>query len=336
MMKLFNLELPIIQAPMAGGITTPELVAAVSNAGGLGSLGAGYMQPEDIRQAVKAIKQLTKKPFSVNLFIPENSSSFYDVSSTKQCLTSLWKELSDTAPEFSTSSPPSFEKQIEVLLEENIPVFSFTFGIPDSSIIKRFKKQNTFIYAAATTPEEAKLVEQAGVDAIVCQGQEAGGHRGTFSSYDPLYSLHCLLSLIKEEVKLPLIAAGGIMTSASIAAMLALGAVAVQLGTAFLTTHESGAHPTYKKALLAKSSPTELTQVFSGKPARGIVNRFMEKMNHYPIAPYPTQHFLTQPLRSLAAEKGHAEFMSLWAGQGYPLCLDISVQDLMKQLSQNL
>lgn len=334
--KLFNLDIPIIQAPM-GGIATPELVAAVSNAGALGSFGAGYMQPEDIRSSIRKIKSLTKKPFNINLFILETSSTSYDLSSMKTLLTPLWKELSDTPFEIPTLSPPSFDAQAEVLLEESIPIFSFTFGIPSTSLIKRFKKQGTLVCGTATNPEEAILLEEAGVDAIVCQGTEAGGHRGNFSSPDPFYSLSTLLMLTKKRVKTPLIAAGGIMDGDSAAAAFLLGASAVQLGTAFITTKESGAHSIYKQALLKKTYlPTTFTKAFTGKLARGIISPLMKKLDDYEIPPYPIQHLLTQKIRFLAAEKNRADLMSLWAGQCYPLCLSIAAAELIHLIVKEL
>jgi nitronate monooxygenase len=335
--KLFKQKMPIIQAPMAGGITTPELVATVSNAGAIGSLGAGYMTPDEIRSAIKKIKSLTQKPFNVNLFISEYSNPTYDTSLIQALLTPLWKELSNTPFEADYFQPPSFENQVEVILEESVPIFSFTFGIPSSSLIKHFKAQGTLICGTATTPEEAQELENAEVDAIVCQGQEAGGHRGNFSSYDPLYGLLTLLSLTKEKVRTPLIAAGGIMNGRSVSATLSAGACAAQLGTAFITTAESGAHPIYKENLLKiPCLPTALTKAFTGKPARAIINVFMQKLEEHEIPPYPIQHFLTHRLRSLAAQKNHPEWMSLWAGQGYPLCRSISAGELIRQITQEL
>jgi nitronate monooxygenase len=172
---------------------------------------------------------------------------------------------------------------------------------------------------------------------IVCQGQEAGGHRGNFSSYDPFYSLSPLLQLTRETVKTPLIAAGGIMNGAAAASTFLLGASLVQLGTAFLTTTESGAHPLYKQTLLTKLElPTTFTKTFTGKTARGIINLLMEKLSHHAIPPYPVQHFLTHQLRLLAAEKNRSDLMSLWAGQGYPLCKSLSASDLIKDISKDL
>lgn len=327
--RLFNVEIPVIQAPMAGGITMPELVAAVSNTGALGSLGAGYMPPDEIRECIRKIKSLTSKPFNVNLFIPEEST--LKGFSANKFLLSCWHQLTDTP--FESGTPVSFQDQVEVLFEERVPIFSFTFGIPSASLIQKFKTQGTLMYGTATTPEEAELLEKAGVDAICCQGVEAGGHRGTFSTYDPLLGLFPLLSLTKQKVKIPLIAAGGIMDGSSVTAAFLVGAAAVQLGTAFLTAKESHAHPTYKKALLEKPHPpTALTKVFTGKPARGLVNTFMNQFDTTEILPYPAQHYLTQKLRSLAAQKKRPDLMSLWAGQGYPLCRSLSAAELVHQI----
>lgn len=337
--KLFTQSIiPIIQAPMAGGITTPELVATVSNTGALGSLGAGYMTPNEIRSAIRKIKSLTQKPFNVNLFIPESTLSEYDTSPMNELLATWWRELSDTPFEIAYSTKPlSFEDQVQVVLEEKVPVFSFTFGIAPPSLIGDFKTQGTLVFGTATTPEEAEALENVGVDAIVCQGQEAGGHRGTFSSYDPLYGLLILLALTKEKVKTPLIAAGGIMNGRSASAAFLAGACAAQLGTAFLTTTESGATSVYREALLQTPHlPTALTKAFTGKAARSVINAFMQKLESHPVPPYPIQHFLTHRLRSLAAQKNRPELMSIWAGQGYPLCRSISAAALIHQIVQEL
>ena len=240
----------------------------------------------------------------------------------------------DLSPFSRWPSPPfSFEEQVEVILQEGVPVFSFTFGILPRSLISRFQQSGTLVYGTATTPEEAEELEKLGVDAIVCQGQEAGGHRGNFSSDDPLYSLSTLLMLIKERVETPLIAAGGIMNGSSVAAAFLLGAEAVQMGTAFITTTESGAPPAYKEALLKRSGPpTVLTKAFTGKLARAVMNPFIKEFEGGSVPPYPIQHFLTHPLRTLAAREGCSDLIALWAGQGYPLCRALSAKELIDEL----
>jgi len=322
---------------MAGGFTTPELVAAVSNAGALGSLGAGYLQPQEIQNVLRRIKSLTNCPFNVNTFVEKVETIAQDISPVLEKLHCFWQEVSEEPFTPFISSLPSFEKQIDVLLAEKIPVFSFTFGTPPLELIRRFQQQGTLVFGTATTPEEAQELEEIGVDAIVCQGFESGGHRGNFSSQDPFLGLSALLALTKSRVTTPLIAAGGIMNGRGVRAALALGADAAQLGTAFLTTAESGAHPTYKQALLQKPArPTRISQAFTGKPARAIVNRFMEVLDLLQVPTYPVQHCLTAKLRALAAEKGRPDLMSLWAGQGYPLCQSISAVELIRQITQEI
>lgn len=336
-LKFLDLDIPIIQAPMAGGITSPELVAAVSNTGALGSVGAGYMTPDDIRTTIRSIKSLTNKPYNINLFVPETPESAADPSSMIQALKALWREMSDEPFETSSSSQPSFVEQVDVLLQEKVPYFSFTFGIPSDDIITKFKNNGTKILGTATTPDEAVELEKAGVDAIVCQGYEAGGHRGNFSSKDPCFSLLSLLSLASKRVKVPLVAAGGIMNGRLGASAILAGAKAVQMGTAFITVKESQAANTYKQVLLnGPYSPTCITKVVSGKPARAIENDLIEKLDGKDVPPYPKQHYLTQKLRALAAKKGKSEYMFLLAGQGYPLCGSQSAAELVKQISEEL
>ncbi len=332
-----NLKIPVIQAPMAGGHTTPELIAAVCNAGALGSLGAGYMEPEAIRTAIQKTRTLTKLPFNVNLFAPSTQSPSHEVAAATEALIPIWRELSLDEFEMPFFELPSFEEQVQVLLEENVSIFSFTFGIPSSAILKAFKEKGVVVIGTATTPEEAEKLEAAGVDAIVCQGKEAGGHRGNFSDKDPLYSLEDLLSLSVGRIKLPLIAAGGLMDGAAVASVLEAGAGAAQMGTVFLTTVESGSAALYKQTLLQEPhAPTVLTKTFTGKSARTILNGFIEKMDQHPIADYPIQHLLTRKLRALAAEKGRPDLMAIWAGQGYPLCREISALKLLNEISNFL
>jgi nitronate monooxygenase len=280
--KKLGIQYPIIQAPMAGGATTPELVAAVSNAGGLGSFAAGYLMPDDIRSAIRKIRELTKNPFSVNLFIPEKHHVTADEMNAMcnilgECCFDLKIKIEPLKPPYSHS----FEDQMNILLEENVPIFSFTFGIPNADWISKFKNKNTVLIGTATNLEEALLLEKNQIDFIVAQGSEAGDHRGTFIGKAEK-SLTKLLSLIPEMInhtKTPIIAAGGIMDADSIMSAMKLGASAVQMGTAFLSCYESGIHPKYKEKLLTlKNDETTLTRAFSGKMARGIKNKFITLM----------------------------------------------------------
>ncbi len=330
-----RVSLPLIQAPMAGGITTPELVAAVSKAGGVGSLGAALMQPEEIRKAIHRIRELTRRPFNVNLF---SAPPLHEMANCDPFLHHLKKyegELGFTVSTELLLLPP-FEKQVEALLQEEIPIFSFTFGIPPIGIIREFQKRNTLVIGTATHVKEAFALQEAGVDFIVAQGKEAGGHRGTFLE-DALLPTLQLVQECKSQVKKPCIAAGGIMHGKEIAAALKAGAVAVQMGTAFLTCAESGAHPAYKKALLEwKKRKTILTRAFTGKWARAIENRFLREIGQVEIPPYPIARSLMNPLQKAAAKGHNAEFMSLWAGEHFPFCEAGSAQEWIAKISLEL
>lgn len=332
---LLQTRLPIIQAPMAGGPTTPELVAAVSNAGALGSLGAGYMTPQAIQESIRAIKRYTNQPFAVNLFIPSQASeAIPDVAPMKQFLLQM-------SPRHETqgdaASIPAFEDQLAVVIAERVPVFSFTFGQLKPEMVLELQSRGTTVVGTATTVEEAVALATSGVDAIVAQGYEAGGHRGTFLCHveAALIGTMALIPQIVNQLRIPVIASGGIMDGRGIAASLMLGAAGVQLGTSFLVTEESGAHPVYKQAVLESgASDTVLTSGFSGKAARAIRNRFTDEIREFPgeIPPYPTQNALTRPLRNWAAEQGDPDYLSLFAGQGAAMGRALPAAELVHQL----
>jgi nitronate monooxygenase len=336
--EILKIEYPILQAGMAGGITTPELVAAVSNAGGLGMLGAGYMTPEQIRDAIREIRDRTDRPFGINLFVPEQvSESPENIARMNKHLATYRQQLGLMSEPDITKYAESFEDQLAVVFEEHVPVFSFTFGIPSPNIIREIKNQGIVVVGTATTVREAVTLEQNGVDLIVAQGNEAGGHRGTFLGpwQESLVGLMALLPQMVDQVHVPVIAAGGIMDARAIVASLVLGASAVQMGTAFLTCTESGAHPCYKEALLASTDEsTVITRAFSGKPARGIKNLFIVEMEQYTgeIPAYPIQNALTREIRQAAAKQNRTEWMSLWAGQASAMCKTQSATELMRDL----
>ncbi|WP_083511672.1 NAD(P)H-dependent flavin oxidoreductase [Alicyclobacillus acidiphilus] len=344
--RMLGIQYPIIQAPMAGGPSTPELVAAVSNEGGLGFLGAGYMSADSIRSGIRRIRELTDKPFGVNLFIPDENIQLDReiINSMKRQLKSLGSFAEEFAGEIDSiqvehTPGADFAKQLEVIIEERVPIFSFTFGCPTRETIEELKARGTCVIGTATTVAEAMTLERAGVDAIVAQGYEAGGHRGTFLGFgaSSLIGTIALVPQIVDTVHLPVIASGGIMDGRGIAACLALGASAVQMGTAFLASLESGAHPEHKHAILhSRDAETVITTAFSGKPARGIRNDFMTIMEAYeaPIPPYPVQNTLTRPLRNWAARQSNPAFMSLWAGQAFALSREASASDLVRRFVQ--
>ncbi|WP_377890218.1 NAD(P)H-dependent flavin oxidoreductase [Alkalihalobacillus sp. R86527] len=319
LLELLKINHPIIQAGMAGGVTTPELVAAVSNAGGLGTLGAGYMAPEDMRKSIQKIKSLTRKSFGVNVFVPERpSATETEISRVNELLKPFRNELgieNETQPEVDESL---FDKQLKVLKEEKVPVCSFTFGIPEKAIIHDLKNEGVVLIGTATTVEEAILNEQHGMDAVVAQGSEAGGHRGTFTdSYrQSMIGTMSLIPQVADHVSIPVIAAGGIMDGRGVCASMVLGADGAQLGTAFVTCKESGAKPQHKEAILhTKETETVMTASFSGKPARGIRNAFIERMEGHEPLDYPLQNALTKGIRKEAALQNRPEYMSLWSGQ---------------------
>ncbi|WP_239328957.1 nitronate monooxygenase [Paenibacillus sp. ACRRX] len=327
--KLLGVRYPLIQAGMAGGVTTPELVAAVSEAGGLGTLGAAYMQPEQIRTAVRRIRQLSSRPFAVNLFAVSMQDDWTRLDEVQEQLRPARERfglpLGEAAAEsqHSYSTPDWFDEQLDVLLQEEVPVVSTAFGLLTELRMRELHRRGVLVTAMVTTVREALTAEQSGADVIVAQGSDAGGHRSTFDlSAHPqgaLVGTFSLVPQIVDAVRVPVVAAGGIMDGRGLAAALMLGAQGVQMGTRFLTADESGAHPAYQQALLSSNEEsTVMTNVFSGRPARGISNAFIRSMELSEVKPlpFPSQNTLTNELRCAAAAQDDADYMSLWAGQG--------------------
>lgn len=337
-----RLAIPIIQAPMAGGGDTPELIAAASNAGGLGSLGAAYLTPEQIIEKGEAIRRLTSKPFAVNLFAPTASVEAQPelVEQARLALAPFYEEVGVSEPAL-LSSAPSFNDQFEACLAIGAAVFSFTFGQVPQQCVAAAKQHGMLVMGTATTVREAILLEQDGVDVVIAQGSEAGGHRGTFcTSFDRgMIGLFSLLPQIVDAVTVPVIASGGIMDGRGIVAAMTLGASMVQMGTAFLVCEEAGVTACYKDAVLRSSEEdTELTSAFSGRPARGIRNRFTNAYRDraIPIAPFPLQNALTRPLRSAASAQGKSEYLSLWCGQSPRLARPMSATELIAVLRSEI
>jgi nitronate monooxygenase len=339
LLRRIGIEHPIIQAPMAGGPSTPALVAAVSSAGALGSFAGGYLPPEAIRSAIQEIRRLADRPFGVNLFVPEparRSPTDDEVARAQEALRPFRDELGIPVPP-RIPPPPPFEAQLGVVLEERVPVFSFTFGTLPEADVKRLHERGILVMGTATTPREAAALERAGVDAVVAQGSEAGGHRGTFAGppEEGLIGTMALVPQVVDRVGVPVVAAGGIMDGRGLVAALALGASAVQMGTAFLASAESGAHPRHKEAVLTRSDEdrTALTRAFTGRLARGVRNRFMVEMEQRgAILPYPHQGLLTQDIRQASARDGRDEFLSLWAGQAAPLATGKGAREIVDDL----
>jgi nitronate monooxygenase len=330
---------PIIQAPLAGGGDTPDLVAAVCEAGALGFIGAAYLTPSQISEASRAVKARTTRPFGINLFAPlPTPARPTDPRRAVERVAQFYAELRLPPPQVPASGDAPFYEQLEPALASGAAVFSFTFGVLPESAIGAIKNRGMFLIGTATTVEEAVTLETAGVDAVVTQGSEAGGHRSTFrGSFEAgMVGTIALVPQVVDAVRIPVVASGGIMDGRGIAAALALGASAVQMGTAFLTCDESGIPPAYKDAIIgAAEHETRLTRAFSGRPARGIVNRFMTEVDRGAeddILPFPLQNGLTRPLRSEAAKQGRAEFLSLWAGQGTRMARRQSARQLVERL----
>jgi nitronate monooxygenase len=338
--ELLKIEYPIIQAPMAGGITTPELVGAVSEFGALGSVGAGYLTSVQLDEQIKEIKARTSKPFNVNLFVPEDQVSFSIEDVLR--MSAVLKKMNMPLQDFSFTNEANhinYEKQLEVILQNDVPICSFTFGIPSKEVITELKKEGRIVIGTATTVEEALLFEEWGADIIVAQGNEAGGHRGTFkgsAKSDACIGTMALVPQAADAVDIPIIAAGGIADARGIAAALVLGAKGVQLGSVFIPCLESGAASAYKSKIInSNENDTILTKAFSGKYARGITNDFIQHMKPYEnlLLPYPVQNEVTKPLRIKAAKEQNPQNMSLWAGQGLRMINDsFSAKELLTKL----
>jgi nitronate monooxygenase len=337
-----GIRYPIIQAPLAGGGDTPELVAAVSEAGGFGFIGAAYLTPPQISESSRAVKARTDRPFGVSLFAPLRTvEAPKDPGPALARLAPFYAELGLPAPQVPAFRADSFDEQFAAALQSDASVMSFTFGILPRDAIEATKARGMLLVGTATTVAEALALERAGVDAVVTQGSEAGGHRGTFSGpfEAGMVGTMALVPQVVDAVTVPVIASGGIMDGRGIAAALALGASAVQMGTAFLTCSEAGIPEVYKAAILASHEDgTRLTRAFSGRPARGIVNRFMNDLENPDvqdaILPFPLQNALTRPLRAAAAKQGRAEYLSLWAGQGLRMARRQSAADLVARLAR--
>lgn len=340
--KRLNLTHPIIQAPMAGGATTVGLVVAVCEAGALGFIGAAYLTPSQIIEVSREVRARTSRPFGINLFAPLPSPDQpKNAGSALELLAPFYAELGLPPPALPVLMGDTFNEQITAALESGAFVFSFTFGILPTTAIEAIKARGMFLIGTATTVEEATQLESAGVDAVVAQGSEAGAHRGTFA-FDfnaAMVGTMALVPQVVDAVTVPVIASGGIMDGRGIAAGLALGASAVQMGTAFLTCDEAGISETHKEAILkAREHETRVTRAFSGRPARGIVNRLMTEIDRLDtsfeaILPYPLQNALTRPLRNAAAKQGRSDYLSLWAGQGVRLARRQSAAELVARLA---
>lgn len=339
--ELLGIQYPILQGPMGGGFSTAELLAAVSNAGGLGSFGAYTLTPEEISEAGKAIKSKTDKPYNINLWVSDVDKSLADypkesLEKVKALFKPYFNELNIPLPELSTDIPSKFEKQVDVLFEIRPAVFSFIFGIPSKEILAESRKLGIKTIGAATTLDEALALEEARVDAIVASGFEAGGHRPSFLRpvQDSQTGLFALIQQLKSKTKTPIIAAGGITDAKGVAAALILGADAVQLGTAFLVTDESGATPIHKDLLLSdKPKHTVLSKSLTGRMGRMVSNKIADEVKfETDVLPFPLQTKLIAPLRAAALAQGRIDMINFWSGQNTATLKYHKADELMQAL----
>ena len=327
---------PIVQAPLAGGGDTPALVAAVAEAGALGFIGAAYLTPAQIAESAGAVRARTRRPFGISLFAPLPPPAPADPARALARVAPYYAELGLEPPAAPALAADTFETQLAAALASGAAVFSFTFGVLPPAAIGAIKARGMLLLGTATTVEEAVALERAGVDAVVTQGSEAGGHRGTFlGDFDAaMVGTMALVPQVADAVRVPVVASGGIMDGRGVAAALVLGAAAVQLGTAFLTCEEAGVPAAYKDAILAaREDSTRTTRAFSGRPARGIVNRFMREVDGDDVLPFPLQNTLTRPLRAAATKANRPEFLSLWAGQGVRMARRQKAAELVARLA---
>lgn len=338
LVEKLKLRLPIVQAPMAGGATTPELVSAVSEAGALGFIGGGYLIPQDLIAHAEAVRAKTGRPFGINLFVLTREQSTRLTDPMPAWLTNVYHRRGLPLPK-QPQALPIFDDQFEALLNIQPAVASFSFGILNDEHVRALKAKNIAIVGTANHAEEAKYWEDIGADAVCVQGAEAGGHRGGFTEQyvnQPM-GLMSLMTQCRQSVRIPLWAAGGLMTGQAVAAVRNMGAEAAQMGTVFLSTRESGINRAYKNALFdVRRAITAHTKLFTGKPARMLINRYIREnmANENNTASYPQQHAYTQSLRSAAAQQGDVEYMALYAGKGVGLCRDMRVADLIDALEK--
>lgn len=336
---LNQLRVPIIQAPMAGGINTPALVAGVAQAGGMGSFGFAYSSPQKISDDLAAAKRLTSGPINANFFVFQEIPT-PSVELQHQAIAAL-KRL-PIAQDLRLASPqPPFVPDLKAMLEpvwlHRPAALTFHFGLPDAEVLERARLSGIAVGVTATCLAEGRAIEAAGADFVVAQGIEAGGHRGTFQP-DPLdedLPALTLVSQLSAALSIPVVAAGGIMTGGDLARARAAGASAAQMGTAFLVCDESGATPAHKHFLLTKPTRgTVFTHGFSGRRAQGLRNAFIDAMQGQPHLPFPLQNTLTTALRQIAVQHDDGEHQSLWAGRAYAQARPMSVQRLMEVLEQ--
>jgi nitronate monooxygenase len=332
-MILDRCDIPIVLAPLAGGPSTPELAAAVSNVGGLGFLASGYLSAAELAARRRRLNELTGRPFGVNLFVPGMAG---DIARVRRFAAEIDSDVSGAGARLGEPrhDDDDWDAKVGYLMDAPVEVVSFTFGIPGEDVIAGLRAKGTEVWVTVTSLDEARRAAMAGADLLVVQGYEAGGHRGgTSDAPEDAVGLIALLQLITARVDTPIAASGGIATGKGIAAVLCLGARAAALGTAFLDCAEAATAPVHRSALHG-DVPTRLTRAFSGRTARGIENGFLRAHSESAPAAYPEVHHLTSPMRKVARQAGLADYVNLWAGQAYTLTASASAADLVRDLWQ--
>jgi nitronate monooxygenase len=331
-----DLQHPIVLAPLAGGPSTPALAAAVGEAGGLGFLAGGYLSAQALRDDVHALRGRTRAPFGVNVFVPGSPDA--DEEAVSRYVERLRERESGrygVDPGEPRFDDDDWDAKLRVLAEEKPAVVSFTFGCPSAEVVSTFRELGSEVWVTVTDLAEARIAHAAGADALVLQGSEAGGHRASFVDRDGAEQLSVLTltRLVANAVELPLVAAGGLGDGRAVAGVLAAGAAAAQVGTAFLRAPEAGTNPAHKAALAAET-PTALTRAFTGRLARGLVNRFL--VEHSAAAPiaYPHVHHATAPIRAAARERGDADGFNLWAGQAHVLAEELPADEIVAKFAR--
>ncbi|ONI93113.1 2-nitropropane dioxygenase [Saccharothrix sp. ALI-22-I] len=339
LIRLLGTDLPIIQGPFGGGLSSVALAAAVSGAGGLGSFGAHHLDPGAITALVAELKAAIpgNRPFNVNLWVPHPGEEVLRPAPADfERLRPLYDRLGIPAPT-SYAPPPAFDDQVDALLAAQPPVISFVMGTPPARVVTEARRRGIVTIGTATTVDEAVAVQAAGFDVVVASGSDAGGHRGAFLRpvAESLVGTFSLVPQVVDAVDIPVVAAGGIADHRGVTAAFALGAEGVQIGTGFLATVQSGASQVHKAALTGPDARvTVLTRLFSGRPARAIINPLIRELaaEEGNVPAYPVQNALMQPLRRAAAARGDSQYVNLWAGQAAPLSRPYTAQEYLATL----
>jgi nitronate monooxygenase len=327
------LRVPIVQAPLAGGASTPALTAAVVEAGAFGFVAAGYRTPDALRDDLRATRELTAAPFGVNVFVPGRAT---ERGRYERYIEALRDEAGRQGvalgePRFEDDA---WEGKLALLVDDPVSAVSFTFGCPPADVVARLQAAGSTVWVTVTDVDEAQHAADAGADALIVQGIEAGGHRASFVDGEGAgdYGLLALIQLVRAHVDLPLVASGAIASGGALAAVLCAGAQAAQIGTAFMRCPEAGTSAAHRAALAA-ATPTRLTRAFTGRQARGIVNRFLREHSDEAPPAYPEIHHVTAPLRAAGRAAGDADMINLWAGQAHELARDAPAAEVVAALA---